>query len=609
MPGILIHEWLSRHGGSENVFEVLSQTFPDAERFCLWNDSDGRFHGVRETVLARTPLRRNKAAAVPFMPAAWHLLPRRDADWVLASSHLFAHQSLHGARRSTVEREAFTGIGRRAGVRVRTREPRARRSPLKVPLRRGARDWPERYASWLVYSDLAVLVLIFVVFRLVAIPLEYTTVSWADGPDVPYWAVIVAVDVLWLIALSIFDTRDRHIVGNGTQEYARIANAGVALFAVLVSVAFFLRIDVSRALLIGVIPLGTLALIVSRWVWRQWLRAQQSAKKYVYRAIVLGEPKKSAHIVSAIRRASGTGFDIVGVVTNSSRSGVVEGVPVVGTFATAIAALDAVDADTVILVGADEIDPVVIRRLGGALADRDANLVVAPQLTDVAGPRIHTRPAAGLPLVHVEYPALVGYRRFIKRVFDIVAASLLIVLTSPVMAVAAIAVRSDSKGPVLYRQTRVGRQGKPFGMLKFRSMIADADDQLASLLDLQGMTTRPLQKVVDDPRVTRVGRVIRKHSIDELPQLFNVLAGTMSLVGPRPQREGEVALYDDAAKRRLLVKPGMSGLWQVSGRSMLSWDDALRLDLYYVENWSFMQDVVILFRTVRAVMMPGQGAH
>lgn len=492
---------------------------------------------------------------------------------------------------------------------MRTREPRARRPLAKIPLRRSARDWPERYARWLVYSDIAVLVLLFLIFRLVAMPLDLATVSWEDGPDVPYWAVIVGVEVLWLLALSVFDTRDRHIVGNGSQEYARIANAGVALFAVLVSVAFFLRIDLSRALLLGAIPLGTAALILTRWFWRQWLRAQQGAKRYVYRAVVLGEPKKAAHIVSAIRRASGTGFDIVGVVTNSGPTGLIEGVPVVGTFSTAIAALDAVDADTVILVGADEIDPAVIRRLGWALADRDANLVVAPQLTDVAGPRIHTRPAAGLPLVHVEYPALVGYRRFIKRTFDIIAAAVLIVLTSPIMLAAAIAVRSDSKGPVFYRQTRIGRQGKPFGMLKFRSMIADADDQLASLLDLQGMTTRPLQKVVGDPRITRVGRVIRRHSIDELPQLFNVLAGTMSLVGPRPQREGEVALYDDAAKRRLLVKPGMSGLWQVSGRSTLSWDDALRLDLYYVENWSFMQDVVILFRTVRAVMMPGQGAH
>ncbi len=146
-------------------------------------------------------------------------------------------------------------------------------------------------------------------------------------------------------------------------------------------------------------------------------------------------------------------------------------------------------------------------------------------------------------------------------------------------------------------------------MFKFRSMVANADDQLASLLDLQGTTDQPLFKVTDDPRITKVGRFLRKHSIDELPQLFNVFIGEMSLVGPRPQRAAEVALYDDDAHRRLLVKPGMSGLWQVSGRSKLSWEDAIRLDLYYVENWSFTQDVQILFRTIRAVLVPGETAH
>lgn len=147
------------------------------------------------------------------------------------------------------------------------------------------------------------------------------------------------------------------------------------------------------------------------------------------------------------------------------------------------------------------------------------------------------------------------------------------------------------------------------GIRKFRSMVPDADDQLASLLDLQGTGGRPLHKVLDDPRITPVGRNMRRHSIDELPQLLNVLIGTMSFVGPRPQREAEVILYDDAAERRLLVKPGMSGLWQVSGRSALSWDDALRLDLYYVENWTFTQDLQILFRTVRAVLTPGDAAR
>lgn len=488
-----------------------------------------------------------------------------------------------------------------------SRDVRAR-SAL-VPARRSARDWPSRYAGWLVYSDVAVIVAVLVTFRLVFMPLEPVNVTWEHGPTFPYGLLLALTAGLWLIALSIFDTRDRHIVGSGPIEYARIANASTALFAAVVAFAYLLRIEVSRMLLLVALPIGGILLIVSRWVWRQWLREQQKKSKYVYRAVVLGEPTKVAHVLKAIQRTPATGFDIVGVVTNSRSAETIRGVPVVGGLAEVIGAMDAVDADTVIVAGSAQIDPPVLRRLGWAMADRDANLVVAPALTDVAGPRIHSRAVAGLPLVHVDFPALVGYRRFVKRAFDIVAGCVLVVVASPLMIATAIAIRAEGPGPILYRQTRVGRRGELFGMIKFRSMIAGADDQLASLLDLQGTSAHPLHKVVDDTRITRVGRFIRKHSIDELPQLFNVVEGSMSLVGPRPQREAEVVLYDDAAERRLLVKPGMSGLWQVSGRSSLSWEDALRLDLYYVENWSFMQDLQILFRTVRAVVAPGQDAR
>lgn len=492
---------------------------------------------------------------------------------------------------------------------MRRGDSRVRKTARLVPARRSSRDWPAMYAGRLVYSDLLVIVTLLALFRVVVMPPRAIEVSWEEGPSFPYSWVLVVVAVLWLIALSVFDTRNRHIVGSGTIEYARIANASLALFALVTAFAFFFRIEISRLLLLVGLPVGAVLLILSRWLWRQWLRRQQKRSKYVYRAVVLGEPAKAAHVVSAIQRTPATGFDIVGVVTNARADTFIRGVPVVGGYGAAVQAMDAVDADTVIVAGADEIDPGVLRRLGWAVADRDANLVVAPELTDVAGPRIHSRTVAGLPLVHVDFPALEGYRRFVKRAFDLVGSLLMIVIASPLMLATAIAIRIEGPGPLLYRQVRIGRRGEPFGMIKFRSMTADADDQLASLLDLQGTSGSPLHKVTDDPRITRVGRVIRRHSIDELPQLFNVFAGTMSLVGPRPQREAEVLLYDDAAERRLLVKPGMSGLWQVSGRSSLSWEDAIRLDLYYVENWSFVQDLQILFRTAKAVIAPGEGAR
>lgn len=487
------------------------------------------------------------------------------------------------------------------------RSPRA--MPNAIRARRSGRDWPARYAGRLVYSDTAVVALVLAGYWVLAGSQLQDTVSWPTGPMIPNVVAPLVLAALWLLALAIYDTRDRHIVGNGTLEYQRIINASLAVFTVCVTVAFFARADVARSLLILAVPAGVIVLILSRWARRQWLRAQQRMGKYVFRALVVAEPSKAVHIIDAIRRAHGSGFDIVGVVTDGRAAPSLAGVPVVGDFAHAIHAMDVTDADTIIIAGADELDPATMRRLGWAVADRDGNLVVAPALTDVAGPRIHSRPAAGLPLVHVEFPRLEGGKAFAKRTFDVLGSAVLIVFFLPFMVITAIAVKVDSRGPLFYRQERIGRRGQRFGMIKFRSMSKDSDDQLASLLDLQGNSEQPLFKVTDDPRITRVGRFLRKHSIDEVPQLFNVLLGDMSLVGPRPQRDAEVALYDDDAHRRLLVKPGMSGLWQVSGRSALSWEDALRLDLYYVENWSFTQDIHILFRTFRAVLAPGGDAH
>ena len=497
----------------------------------------------------------------------------------------------------------------RTAPRVRRADRRVNRAPVVVPARRSSRDWPARFAGRLVYSDIVVVAAVLTGFFTLVLPDERRDVTWDGGPRIPYVAALILLGLVWLVALGVFETRDRNIVGAGEQEYRRIVNATVAVFALFVAVAFFLRIEVSRSLFLVAMPVGLVALIFSRWLWRLWLRGQQRRSKYVYRALVLGEPAKVGSIIRAIRRAESSGFDIVGVVTDVRGRQAIADVPVVGGFAYAVEAMDATDADTIIVAGADEVHPEMMRQLGWDVADRSGNLVVAPALTDVAGPRIHSRPAAGLPLVHVEFPRLDGVRRFAKRTFDLLGSVVLIVVFSPVMLVTTIAIRAETPGRVIYRQPRVGLGGDEFGMLKFRSMVADADDQLASLLDLQGTSDSPLFKVTDDPRITKVGRVIRKHSIDELPQLFNVLVGTMSLVGPRPQRAAEVALYDDAAHRRLRVKPGMSGLWQVSGRSTLSWEDALRLDLYYVENWSFMQDIQILFRTLSAVVAPGRTAH
>ena len=242
-------------------------------------------------------------------------------------------------------------------------------------------------------------------------------------------------------------------------------------------------------------------------------------------------------------------------------------------------------------------------RLGWALEGTDIDLVVAPGIMDVAGPRVLTRPVQGLPLIHVEAPSFSGPTRVLKNALDRVGAAIAVLVFAPVLLAVAVAVKREDDGPVIFRQERVGRDGRTFGMFKFRSMVAGAEGQLPELLDANE-AAGPLFKLRADPRVTRVGAFIRRYSLDELPQLFNVLRGEMSLVGPRPPLPREVALYEQAAQRRLLVKPGMTGLWQISGRSDLSWEESVRLDLYYVENWTPVLDLMIMWRTVLVVTQP-----
>jgi exopolysaccharide biosynthesis polyprenyl glycosylphosphotransferase len=253
------------------------------------------------------------------------------------------------------------------------------------------------------------------------------------------------------------------------------------------------------------------------------------------------------------------------------------------------------------VTSASETAAQYLRQLSWQLEGTGIELLVAPGLIEVAGPRLHIRPFEGLPLLSIEQPCFEGWRRVIKGGADRAVAGLVLVLLAPVLAGIALAVKLNSPGPVLYRQERVGLNGRSFTMLKFRSMVVDADRRLE---DLRGdnISDGLLFKMRSDPRVTPVGRLLRRLSLDELPQLFNVLRGTMSLVGPRPPLPGEVARYDTSVSRRLLVKPGLTGLWQISGRSDLSWEESVRLDLRYVENWSLAMDALILWKTGRAVL-------
>lgn len=475
--------------------------------------------------------------------------------------------------------------------------------------------WRSRFQRRLIITDL--LVLVWVVFG--------TQIAWfgfgnaqlaiaqdSRISDISYWTFSAVLIVLWMGALSWSDSRSPRVVGEGSSEYLRVVDASLRLFGAIAIIAFLTKTDVARGFLLLSLPVGVLVLLWTRWLWRQWLVMKRRTGAYSARVLLVGSLDSVTQIARELLRTPSAGYHVVGACSPSGRVGeFVPGtaIPLMGSVNAIETAMERTGADTVAVTSTDELPPDKVKQISWGLQSGRQHLVLAPSIVDIAGPRLYTRPVAGLPLIHVETPRFSRGQRFVKRAFDIVGAALFIVLLSPVLFVVSVAVAWSSTGPLFYKQERIGQNGTPFSMLKFRSMRVGADKELKALLEAQGTSEKPLFKVRDDPRITPVGKFIRKYSLDELPQLFNVLGGSMSLVGPRPQIAAEVALYTDAARRRLLARPGLTGLWQVSGRSSLDWEDAVRLDLYYVENWSLVSDLAILMKTAKAVVAPGESAH
>ena len=324
--------------------------------------------------------------------------------------------------------------------------------------------------------------------------------------------------------------------------------------------------------------------------------------------LAVGDFEAIASFTAMLRRDEYAGMHVVGACVPGDMNDDVArqlddiGIPLLGDVDAILDSAQFIGADTVAVISSSLIGPEKLRWISWQLEGTNLQLVVSPGLIEVAGPRLHIQPVAGLPLLHVEQPQFGGFRRFVKGAFDRTVAGLTLAALSPIFVSIAVAVRVTSRGPVLFLQKRVGRDGKTFTMVKFRSMYTNAEDRLAELREKNANADGLLFKMRDDPRVTRIGKFLRKFSLDELPQLFNIVAGSMSLVGPRPPLPSEVAQYGDDVRRRLLVKPGLTGLWQVSGRSDLSWEESVRLDLRYVENWSPALDLMILWKTAFAVL-------
>lgn len=477
-----------------------------------------------------------------------------------------------------------------------------------TPQPRRTSRWQRSYVRSVVVGDVAA--------ALLAGAAAYALRFGGDGGDAtlaigasPMWMVF-ALPVLWVFVMLLTRTYEQRFLGVGSEEFQRVLVGATSLVALVGTTSWAFKLEIARGFVVVALPLATLLTLLVRYALRKGLHRRRTEGECLQSVVAVGHRGAVAALVRQVRRSSYHGLSVTAACVPGGESddelrGL--GVPVLGGLEDVAAVARRIDADTVAVLTCPELDGPALRCLGWDLESTHAELVVAPAVTEVIGPRVAIRPICGLPLLHLERPELRGIRRLGKGAVDRTAAALALLALAPLLLGIAMMVVLDSRGGALFRQVRVGRDGRPFTMFKFRSMVPDAEQRLVDLTQIDE-GNGVLFKVRADPRITRVGRWMRRYSLDELPQLLNVLRGDMSLVGPRPPLASEVELYGDDVRRRLLVKPGLTGLWQINGRSDLDWDESVRLDLRYVENWSFAFDFMILWKTAGAVLR-GRGAY
>ncbi|MEV6765621.1 sugar transferase [Streptomyces sp. NPDC051105] len=482
--------------------------------------------------------------------------------------------------------------------------PSARGRLTNGAISRPAIEWEQRYRRTVIISDTVATA--FVVAGIGEFFGARDAANWHEK-----WGILAfGTELLVLAALAVGRSWAPAVLGQGAEEFRRL---GRSLFAATVIVALAGIALTSRNIKLWIfvaIPAIGLVTMTARYLLRLCLHKRRKEGRCLRPVLAAGSPATVSDLITRTRKFPHIGWRVEAVCTSDGRGidgDELDGVPVVGQLAD-VAKHVRHDGYRVVAVTPDpHWTPERLQRLAWNLEGSDAEMVVAPVLMEVAGPRLHVDAVLGIPLLRVSLPTFTGGRRAIKGVVDRVGAAVLLMLFGPLMVCVALLVLLDSRGGAFYRQRRVGKDGREFTILKFRTMVVGADRARAELAD-RNEGAGLLFKLRRDPRVTRVGAVLRRYSIDELPQLFNVLTGAMSLVGPRPPLPEECAAYDPDIRRRLLVKPGLTGLWQISGRSDLPWEEAVRLDLRYVEDWSLALDTVILWKTMRAVLH-GQGAY
>lgn len=473
-----------------------------------------------------------------------------------------------------------------------------------------------RHARTLLASDALVVCFAVAVADLFRFLRSHHTADfpWTDSTLIGYSMVSAVLLVLWMVFLGLSGTRSRRVVGRGIEEYTNIVLATLQLFGLIAMAAHLLEVELSRVYLSIALPLGMAGLMVSRHLWRRVVDTRRRDGEGLATVLVVGNPPAAAELAAMFSNEPEAGYHVVAACTPAgpgpgSAQVSVRGrdIPIVGRDEAIVDAVRRTGVSSVALAATDDLSPTDIRRLIWELDALGVELMVVPGLIDVADHRLRTRVIDGMAVLEVDTPQYHGANSTAKRMFDVAFAVVALILTFPLMLVAAIAIKATSAGPVLYLSRRVGLNGETFTMLKLRTMYVDSDALAGALIAARG--GNPLFfKMRDDPRITPVGRLLRKYSIDELPQLINVLFDDMSIVGPRPQVQREVDSYDDLVRHRLVVKPGLTGLWQISGRSDLRVEDAVRLDLAYVENWSLIRDLLIIAKTVKKVLL-AEGAY
>ncbi|UVS82407.1 sugar transferase [Actinokineospora sp. UTMC 2448] len=463
--------------------------------------------------------------------------------------------------------------------------------------------WEPRYRAGVLLADLAAI-------ATGALVVGGAVTAYArPGEPLVHPVTFVTFFVL-LGALAVNRVWNSAVLGHGVEEFRRVGRAFVAGAVVLALAGLLFDVDRMRPWVFVVVPATAMLVFPLRYALRQLLHRRRREGRCLLPVMAAGSTETLRDLITRTRNTPYLGWRVDAVCTTDGRGdddNELEGVSVVGRLHD-LATHARRGGYRIVAVTPDQYwTPKRLQQLAWNLEGSGAEMVVAPVLMEVAGPRLHVDAVLGMPLLRVSAPSFTGVRRVVKDVFDKVGSFVLLALLAPVMVAVALAIKLDSRGPVFYKQRRVGKDGREFTIVKFRTMVVDAHRMVAQLAD-RNEGHGLLFKMRHDPRITRVGAVLRRYSIDELPQLFNVLAGPMSLVGPRPPLPEETARYAPDVRRRLLVKPGLTGLWQVSGRSDLPWEEAVRLDLRYVEDWSLALDAVILWKTIRAVFS-GQGAY